>query len=117
MELSVVFRSVGAELPLTKVTCLLFSGRVGSQQQWERRIPARVRLQAGLWIQVWQPQEKQPVQAMDQGIPGSDLLELCPVLAAYWRHPAHDMFVVCVTRRCGCMSAVKDTSKTYLIHS
>lgn len=89
------------EWPLTKATCLLFSGRVGSQQQWEHRIPAGVELQAGLCIQVWQPQEKQPVQAISQGTPGGEVLELCPVLAASWRHPPHDLLVVCVTRGVG----------------
>lgn len=95
------------ELPLTKATCLLFPGRVGSQQHWEHGIAAGVRLQAGLWIQAWQPQEKQAVQAISQGIPGSDMLKLCPVLAASWRHPPHNLFVACVTHACGCMSAVE----------
>lgn len=62
-------------LPLTKASCLLFPGRVGSQQQWERRIPAGVGLQVWVWIQAWQPWEKQPVRAINQGIPGSGVLK------------------------------------------
>lgn len=90
------FCGCGMALPLTKATCLLFLGRVGSQQQRERRIPAGLRLQTWVWIQVRQPREKQPVQAIDQGISGSDVLKSCPLLAVYRRRPPNNVFSVCV---------------------
>lgn len=90
------FYGCGTAFPLTKASCLLFPGRVGSQQQWERRIPAGVGLQAWVWIQIWQPREKQPVQAINQGIPGSDVLKSCPLLAVYRRHSPNDVFCVFV---------------------